>query len=134
MATDIVLADRDPENHTFSPEHANGREAFYRAWDQASADAFLAHYMGSKTLMLQVDKASARRPKTHRVMVRLNYPVGYENADGLAVLQGVARYTSQVVIPVDMTLAKRQEMLDLLKAGWAHTDLANLVEVLFCPS
>lgn len=133
MAANIVLTDRIPVAHTFEPEEANGQTAGYRAWDNANVDAFIAHFMGSKELRLNLSRASAKRTQTHRAAAQLVVPIGYEDADGLPVRQGVARYISQVVLPVDATLDQRKLVLDLIKTMWADSVLAAMVEDLVVP-
>lgn len=133
MATNLVLADESSTNHTFVPERADGREAFYRCWDQADPNAFLAHFMGSHTLLFKAVQAKDATKGVHRCALQIAVPVGYEDSDGQPVPQGIGRFIGQWIVPVDMNETMRNRLWAFTKHAISATPGQDLLSDLKTP-
>lgn len=85
---------------------------------------------GHRTLILGYDAAKGNRP-THRVNVRLNYPVEVLNTTtGIYEVAYTGRISCDIVIPDQMTQLERDHMAAFLKNAVAHAVVNGYVKSL----
>lgn len=82
---------------------------------------------GNRTLLLSYDPAKASRP-THRVNIRLNYPVEVlDSTTGQYKVTHVGRFSCDVIIPDQMTALERDHMAAFLKNAVSHAVINGYV-------
>lgn len=119
-ATNIVIADSVPANHTFVPiEVSPGNSLFLeRATPNTSGGAW--------GLRLTFSKGNDGRP-TDRVGVRLDVP--YEQqVDGVYVVHDTARFSGTFTLPTTMTGLNRADFMALVINALSHADVKGYVE------
>lgn len=109
-----------PVAQTFSPLSSNVNQTILvnRVGNTAA---------GNRTLTLSYDAAKATRP-THRVNIRLSYPVEVLDSNtGQYKVTHVGRFSCDVVIPDQMTAAERKHMAAFLKNAVADSVISGYI-------
>lgn len=109
-----------PVAQTFSPVSASiGQTTLVNRVGNTAA--------GNRTLILGYDPAKGNRP-THRVNVRLNYPVEVLNTTtGVYEVAYTGRISCDIVIPDQMTALERDHMAAFAKNALAHAVINGYV-------
>lgn len=111
-ASNIVLADSVPANHTFEPIEVDPANALFLQRATAATSA------GFEALRLTFSRSSSGRP-TNRIGIRLDVP--YEQTvDGVTTVYDTARMQTTITCPEKMTAQQRLDFATLIQSAMAH--------------
>jgi len=119
-ASTIALLDGQatPVSHDFSPIRVGEASSLFS--DKTSTTS-----AGRPQIVLGFSASSAKRP-TNRLNVRFNMPIE-QTVDGVTSVAYTARFTSDIVIPDQMTQGQRDDFAAYIKNSFAHTVVASMI-------
>lgn len=119
-ASNIVLADSIPANHTFSPAEIDSANALFTEKTLSLTSA------GQEGLRLKFSRGNSGRP-TDRLEFRLDLP--YEQTvDGVTTVYDTARMVTTITIPQTATVTQRANFMALIQALFNHTVIEGYIE------
>lgn len=118
-ASNIVIADSVPANHTFNPIEVTPGNSLFLERTTPSTSA------GAWGLRLTFSRGNDGRP-TDRVGVRLDIP--YEQTvDGVVQVYDTARFSGTFTLPQTMTGLQRADFMALIQNALNHADVKGYV-------